>query len=211
MNLGRSRRFRVTALAVLSGLALAGGGMAAIIAVLIFKPSAATAPPSSIILFDSAAPPALTEFAVFNCPHCRRFALGFLPLLRRDFIEPGLVEYHYRHLPFLHPSSRSAAEWSECARLQGRFDAFHDAVYAVSPAGYLSAEDLGSAGADAMLDMQALVECLESGLVSERVVADEDLAALWGVRGTPTLFLDGRRLEYDGYDDLRDQIQVVLD
>ena len=211
MNLGRSRHFRVTALAVLSALALAGGGTAAIIAILIFKPSAATAPPSSIILFDSSAPPALTEFADFNCPHCRRFALGFLPLLRRDFIEPGLVEYHYRHLPFLQPGSRSAAEWSECARLQGRFDAFHDAVYAVSPARYLSTEDLGAAAADAMLDMQALDKCLESGLARERVAADEELAALWGVRGTPTLFLDGRRLEYDGYGDLRQQIQAALD
>lgn len=211
MNPGFFRRFRLTKVSAWYVLVF-GVWIAAAVAIAVFVPSDSPAPvPASAVSRAQGEPPVLTEFGDFNCQHCRRFALGFLPLLRRDFIEPGLIEYRYRHMPFLHPGSRHTAEWSECARLQGRFDAFHDAVYAASPSGYLGAVDLEAAGAEAMLDMKALVLCLESGQVRDLVAADEELAAAWGVRGTPALFLDGRRLEYDGYGDLRRQLQAPLD
>lgn len=170
------------------------------------------APPAPAVSSSpSASRPVLAEFADFNCPYCRRFALRFMPEIRRKFIEPGLLDYEYRHMPFLAQSSFDAAEYAECARMQGRFREFHDALYAVEPAGYLTAPDLDLAAESSSLDPAALDGCLRSGEGLRRVEADIALSAEAGVRGTPTLFLDGELLRWSGYYELEELIYAALE
>ena len=70
--------------------------------------------------------PVIVEFGDFQCPYCARFALNTLPALRRDVLNDSAARFEYRHFPFLSPESTMAAEASECARDQGRFDAYHE-------------------------------------------------------------------------------------
>ena len=174
-------------------------------------PAAVALPASTPLPVPAASKPTLTEFADFNCPYCRQFALLVMPELRRKFIDPGLLHYEYRHMPFLAQSSYDAAERAECARRQGRFREFHDAVYAVEPSGYLTAADLDRAAESAALDLEALGECRRSGEGFRRVEADLALAAEARVRGTPTLLLDGELLTWSVYYELEEIIQAALD
>lgn len=67
----------------------------------------------------------LVEFYDYNCGYCRASLPVLRNLIRRD---PNL-RVVFRELPILAPSSRTAARASLAAAAQGRFNAFHDALF----------------------------------------------------------------------------------
>lgn len=71
----------------------------------------------------------VVEYYDYNCGYCR----ASLPIIRQLIAaEPG-VRIVYRELPVLAQSSLVAARASLLAAHQGRFAAFHDALYAAGP------------------------------------------------------------------------------
>lgn len=68
----------------------------------------------------------LVEYYDYNCGYCRASRPTVAALLAAD---PG-VRVVYRELPVLAPSSHAAALASLAAARQGRFAAFHDALFA---------------------------------------------------------------------------------
>ena len=149
----------------------------------------------------------LTEFGDFQCPHCARFGLTLLPILDHDLIRPGTVRFEYRHYPFLGPESFDAAEASECARDQGAFREYHDELLRLTGRDErLTRERLVDTATDLKLDTPRFSLCLESGEKKPRVLEDLEYGSNLGVRGTPTLFLDGKEVRWRSYSDLKDQI-----
>ena len=149
----------------------------------------------------------LTEFGDFQCPHCARFGLTLLPILEHDLIRPGTVRFEYRHYPFLGPESFEAAEASECARDQGMFRECHDALLQLTARDErLTRERLVGTARDLKLDATGFSLCLESGEKKPRVLEDLEYGSNLGVRGTPTLFLNGNEVRWRSYSDLKDQI-----
>ena len=154
----------------------------------------------------------LTEFGDFQCSHCAKFALNILPALERDLIEPGTVQFEYRHYPFLGPESFDAAEASECARDQGRFNEYHLELYRLTFRGKSHTQELLRETAEEMdLDPTAFDQCLRSGVKRARVLEDREYGRTLGVRGTPTLFISGRTIRWNGYPDLREQIRRIAE
>ncbi len=155
--------------------------------------------------------PVLTEFGDFQCIHCARFALGIMQEIDRDLVRTGRLEFEYRHYPFLGPESLLAAEAAECARDQGRFPEYHDALYLLTlERRPLTSEALARAAGETGLDRARFQECTQAGAHRERVREDKEYGRSLGVRGTPTLFLDGQPLEWRDYRDLRDRIDARL-
>ena len=149
----------------------------------------------------------LTEFGDFQCPHCARFGLTLLPVLDHELIRPGTVRFEYRHYPFLGPESFEAAEASECARDQGMFREYHDALLHLTDRDeHLTRESLVDTARGLKLDTPRFSLCLESGEKKPRVLEDLEYGSNLGVRGTPTLFLDGKEVRWRSYSDLKDQI-----
>ena len=149
----------------------------------------------------------LTEFGDFQCPHCARFGLTLLPVLERDLIRPGTVQFEYRHYPFLGPESFDAAEASECARDQERFREYHDALLQLTAREErLTRERLVRTARELEMDTSRFGLCLESGEKKARVLEDREYGSNLGVRGTPTLFLDRKEIRWRSYADLKDQI-----
>ena len=71
----------------------------------------------------------LVEYYDYNCGYCRASMATVAALLKSD---PG-VRVVYRELPVLAQSSHAAALASLAAARQGRFAAFHAALYAAGP------------------------------------------------------------------------------
>lgn len=154
--------------------------------------------------------PLLTEFGDFQCPHCARFALQILPALERDLIEPGTVRFEYRHYPFLGPESFAAAEASECAREQGGFDEYHLELYRLTSQGtHYTTERLLEIAQEQGLETANFQQCLQSGRKRPRVLEDQEYGRNLGVRGTPTLLMDGRKINWTSYPDLREKIRKM--
>ena len=156
--------------------------------------------------------PLLTEFGDFQCPHCANFALNILPALEQDLIETGTIRFEYRHYPFLGPESFRAAEASECARDQGEFNEYHLELYRLSSSGKnYTPELLRETAAEMDLDPTAFDQCLQSGMKQTRVMEDREYGRTLGVRGTPTLFINGKTIHWHNYKDLREQVRKIAE
>jgi protein-disulfide isomerase len=138
-------------------------------------------------LGEPSAPLGLVIFSDFQCPFCRGFARQTMPALIEQYVKTGKVFVAFRHLPLdaIHGEARRAATLAECARRQGRFWQFHDALFADARGldeGWVTRVS-GTAGIPGLADACPAAE------TAERVRRDEAAAALLGVRSTPTLVL----------------------
>jgi len=143
----------------------------------------------------SEAPITLVEYADFECPYCGQAE----PIVRELLADFGDVRYVWRHLPLLdvHPNAQFAAEAAEAAERQGAFWAMHDLL--LDHQGALLTADLVGYAERLGLDVARFTRDLRCHVGADRVAQDVDSADLSGVSGTPTFFLNGRRL-HGAYD-----------
>lgn len=141
-------------------------------------------------LGDPGAPMSLVEFSDFRCPFCR----SFRPVLE-EFVtaRAARVKLFYKPFPIeSHPGALDAAQAGEWARDQGLFWKMHDAMFESFEA--RSAEDLVDVARGIGGEPADLRQALEEGRYLAKVRASQAEARAAGIRGTPTLFLEGRML-----------------
>jgi len=141
------------------------------------------------------APITIVEFADLECPYCRQFHNDTHGQLRAKYEKTGQVRFVFRHFPIpeIHASAVDAAVASECAREQGRFWRYVDAVYALPR---LSHEALlGLARQVEMPNMSAFETCLKNQSTLQLVSTDKAAGVAWKVKGTPTFFINGKRID----------------
>jgi len=134
----------------------------------------------------------IVEFADFQCPFSKDEATVYRTLMRKY---GDRVRFVYRDYPLetIHPDAVQAAIAAECAREQGKFWAYHDKLYGNSPA--LAFPDLTAYAEEAGLDTVQFEKCLVDERYKDKVATDTALAARLGLRGTPTFFFNGQRIE----------------
>ena len=136
------------------------------------------------------APVEIIVFSDYQCPYCARLE----PLLSQVLAKyPREVKLVFKQFPLnMHPFSRKAAAASLAAGEQGKFWEMHDRVFEnsrrLSDALFLQvAEGLG-------LDMTKFKESLNGLSIQARIKEDIQDGIKAGVRGTPTVFIDGKLL-----------------
>jgi protein-disulfide isomerase len=140
----------------------------------------------------SDAPVTIVEFTDYECPFCRRQATEVLPaVLARS---GDRVRYVVRNFPLaaLHPLAIAAAQAAECVDHQGRFWDFHDAL--MRERRPLTVARIREQAAAVGVDAGAFEQCWQAE--ATRAIVARDLLDGWelGVTGTPTLFINGRRV-----------------
>ena len=139
----------------------------------------------------ASAPVTIVEFSDFQCPSCRRLHTALQEIRARYPVQVSLL---YRHYPLesIHPHAASAAIASECAAAQGRFEEFHDLLFAEQPSiGQRPyAEFALQAG---ITDTAAFARCLTDPALQTRLAEDRAAADRLGVRGTPTALVNSQR------------------
>ena len=143
------------------------------------------------------APVTLVEYGDYECPDSR---LAFCAIQRLGTELDERLRFAFRYLPLtaIHPHALVAAHFAEAAALQGRFWPMHELLFQHHKA--LESADLWGYADQLGLDRQRLAADLDSPRVRQRVQADADSALKSGARGTPTLFINGRR-HLGGYDE----------
>lgn len=145
----------------------------------------------------AAAPVTIEEWADFQCPACGQFARLTVPLIMTSYVAAGQVRLVYRHFSFLGPESEWAAEAAECAGEQGRFFEYHDRLYASQAGenrGTFSKTNLKRLGAELGLG-QTFAACVDSGRYAQAVRDQTASGQARGIDRTPTLFVNGRKIE----------------
>lgn len=155
-------------------------------------PEVATADDPSIGPAD--APLTIVEFVDYECPFStaeskivRELASAYRDKVRwivRDF-----------PVPELHPGALRAAEGAGCAEAQGKYWPMHDRLFAAAQDGGLTPEEIDRAAEQSGVDMPAFRICMNVHARLDEVQKDADAALAAGVRGTPTFFLNGNRVE----------------
>ena len=154
-----------------------------------------------VILGDPKAPVTLIEYGDFQCPFCGRFYSQTENLIKEQYVRTGKVKFVYRHFAFLGPESLEAANAVECAKDQGKFWEFHDALYSAEIKdgeehnGNLNAALFNSLANQLGMNAVSFSACLASNKYADKVQGDYNNALAAGVRSTPTIFINGQKIE----------------
>jgi protein-disulfide isomerase len=161
----------------------------------------------SAITFDNGAATTIDVWEDSQCPVCKLFedANGaYIESLIRE--KKANVRYHV--LSFLGDESVRAANASFCAADEGHYLDFHKAIYAVQSqvenSGFWSNETLVEMGKKIGITSTKFEDCVTKGSKVDLVQANSDSMSKFGVQGTPTVFINGKKWE-------RTQNAFVLD
>ena len=144
------------------------------------------------------APVTIVEFGDFECPDCKMEA----PVLRHDLVDAfdGKVRVVFKNYPLesVHPWARAAAIAGRCVYQQSPagFWKFYDWDYANQDeinGDNLNAKVLAWAGENGV-DTVQLGKCLDTKASEPDVNRNIAEARALGVQGTPTLFINGRKI-----------------
>jgi protein-disulfide isomerase len=147
---------------------------------------------------DLAAPVTVEVWADFQCPACRLFAFGPERQLEETLVRDGIAKVRWRDLAFLGQESVWAAAAANCAEEQGQFWRYHDELYAEQAGenrGAFSKANLKRFAAELGLDQAQFNACLDGDRHVGQVRAETEAGRQQGVRATPTLFVNGEKLE----------------
>jgi protein-disulfide isomerase len=152
----------------------------------------------------------LVEFTDLQCPSCKQFQ----PTMERLLKENPDVRFVVQSFPLpMHPWAFKAASYAECVSGNGDlFWKFMAAVYdQQSSITLLNADQelTGIAGALGM-DVPSIAACATRAETAAKVNKSIDLGKQVGVTGTPTLFINGRKLTAPGdfsYDQLNTMVR----
>jgi len=135
----------------------------------------------------------IVESSDFECPFCKRVG----PTMKQlDAAYPGKLRFAFKHnpLPF-HPKAMPSAIAAEEGRAQGgaaKFWEMHDRLFDSAPA--LDRPALEAVAQAAGLDMTAFRKALDEPRHEARIKRDQALVNGLGANGTPSFFVNGRKI-----------------
>jgi protein-disulfide isomerase len=136
------------------------------------------------------APVTIVEFSDFQCPYCHDLEATLDQVLKAFPKEVNLV---YKQFPLnIHQYARQAAVASMAAHQQGKFWQMHDKLFQNFTA--ISEENIKKWAKEVGLNMGDFEKSMQSGALETLVQKDIADGATARVLGTPTLFVNGKRL-----------------
>lgn len=170
------------------------------------------------ILGAKDAPVKLVEFGDYKCPACQYFSQQIAPQLKKDYIDTGLASLHFMNFTFLGPDSTTAALAAQSVFEQSNeaFWSFNDALYKnqgnenvqwATPDFLTQLIRSQGIAVDADKVMDDIRNRTFAGVVDEH----NAMARKSGVTGTPSLFVNGVKLDNSlDYDVIKAAIDRAL-
>jgi protein-disulfide isomerase len=140
----------------------------------------------------------IVEFGDFGCGYCAKFAADQFRKIDSAYIKKGIVRW--KMVPFvtgMFKNSREVAEAAECAAEQGEFWKMHDLLYEKRKEWMASSDirTLVAKYATALrLDRNVFSRCVVHPETRRRIQRHDALAQQLGINGTPTFFVNSRRV-----------------
>lgn len=152
---------------------------------------------------------AIVEFADYQCPFCAVLHAGAETAIIEEYVKKGKARFTFKQYPFLGDESVRAASASKCAEEQGKFWEYHHALFerqmqnVEENTGVFSAENLKRIAGDVGLNAKIFDACAASDKYKQIVLGEMEEGTQAGVTSTPTIFINGRKIEgaltFDAY------------
>ena len=152
------------------------------------------------------APVTITEFSDFQCPYCSQLQSTLNEVLKAY---PKEVKLVFKHYPLsFHAQAKNAVKASMAAGEQGKFWEMHDVIF--ENFSKLSDEKFKELAAQIGLNMEKFTADYSSNKYDQQIQQDIALGNSVGVTGTPTLFINGKRLMKRSVEDFKEAINNAL-
>ena len=166
------------------------------------------------------------DFSDYQCPHCGTFATTVEPRIEEEYVKTGKIKFIFRDFQFLDRKSPTetspmgdshrAAHAAYCAKDQNKFWEMHDIMFNNQPKaenrnGYNDATLEGYAS-QLGLNMDQFRSCMKDKPGEINKIIDRSMNDAKGkqVQGTPTFFVNNRKVESGDYDTLKAAIDLAL-
>jgi protein-disulfide isomerase len=161
---------------------------------------------SSAIKGNKSAPVTIVEFSDFQCPYCARLQPTLTQVLNAY---PKDVKLVFKDFPLsFHKQAKNAAKAARSAGEQGKYWEMHDLIFekfsTVNEA--MMKEFAGKLN----LDMNKFNADFGSTKYDKLIQQDINMGRTAGVTGTPSLFLNGKRMQRRSVDDFKTAIDAIL-
>lgn len=150
------------------------------------------------MLGDANAPVTIIEYASLTCPYCRKFHADTFPQFKKELIDTGKVRFILREFP-IGRTAAAAAVVTRCAPEKDYFTLFHkylaqqnqwtsqdvrpDAIYKIA--------------AQTGMSRATFDACMANKEITDGLVWVKERARDFGVSGTPTFFINGKKSRGD--------------
>src|SRR6059036_1997401 len=152
------------------------------------------------------APVTIVEFSDFQCPYCAGMQETLDQVLKAFPKEVNLV---YKQFPLnIHQYARQAAVASMAAHQQGKFWQLHDRMFQNFSA--INEENIKKWAKEVGLNMAEFEKVMQAGVVETAVQKDIADGAAARVLGTPTLFINGKRVQERSFEGFKKTILEEL-
>jgi protein-disulfide isomerase len=130
----------------------------------------------------------VVEWADFECPHCGMME----PIMAKAFdTYKSQARFVFKFMPLGgHPHGEISARAGFAAFRQGKFWEMHDKMFRNQS--HLEESDLLGYAKELGLDMNKFATDLKGNEAADRIARDKKLADELGVKGTPTIYINGR-------------------
>lgn len=161
------------------------------------------------------APVIIIDFSDYQCPFCAKFYSEMFPQLEVDYINTGKVKYVFRDFPLnIHPKAQYAHYAAECGKEQNKYWEMHGILFE-KQSEWSKSEDIIetfiSYADESGLNVASFKECLTSERYRDEVAKDKEDGISYGVKGTPTLIINGKIIRgISTYDQLKQVIEKEL-
>ncbi|MFH1347040.1 MAG: thioredoxin domain-containing protein [Spirochaetota bacterium] len=159
-----------------------------------------------VILGDPSAPVTVFIFSDYQCPFCAKFYKETEQLIIKNYVNSGKAKLVYKDLAFLGLESLAASEASNCAKDQGKYWDYHDAIFEVElqemnfgnseNTGNLNRDEFEKIAKNLEMNVDDFLSCFDSKKYDSEIERDinEAKAAIPKI-STPTIFINDKMIQ----------------
>ncbi len=159
------------------------------------------------VLGDPKAPVTVYVFSDYQCPYCAKFYTEAERQIRKNYVETGKAKMVYKDLSFLGPESIAASEAADCAKEQGQYWNFHDAIFDLEiqeaktsgnseNTGNLTRGAFETIAKNLKMNIGDFLACFDSNKYASETDKDmEEAKALIPRISTPTIFINDKMVQ----------------
>jgi protein-disulfide isomerase len=149
----------------------------------------------------------VVEFADYQCPFCGQ-AEGLMTQVLESYPKDVRLVYKQFPLATIHPQAMAASKAALAAGRQGKYWEMHDLIFRNQRD--LSPEKLTELAGSLQLDVMQFEKDMESPEVLAQISREQQEGKSADVVGTPTIFVNGKRLMNRSLDGFKQMIDVAL-